>query len=211
MLIARKNETPAIVKTIDSFKEYWANVIALVNQTAVLASQHGYGMAAMDDDVSLVSYSKSLANFGAAYTATQESIKTQATSLASMQDQLTNIQQFCMNVGQQPPPNIYAPTHNSTRPTIVSADATAVVLDAATAVATSHNNQPGLTAAELAHSNPLVLLIPTRIERIGTTARCMVVMLKTGTRAQRVGISAQHTILMRPVPTSWADWSPECT
>jgi hypothetical protein len=85
---------------IDSFKEYWANVISIVNQKAVLASQHGYGMAAMEDDALLAWYSKSLANFGAAYAATQESIKTQATSLASMQGQLTNIQQFCMNVGQ---------------------------------------------------------------------------------------------------------------
>jgi hypothetical protein len=85
---------------IDSFKEYWANVIALVNQTAILASQHGYGMAAMDNNALHASHSKSPANFGAAYAATQESIKTQATSLASMQGQLTNIQQFCMNVGQ---------------------------------------------------------------------------------------------------------------
>jgi hypothetical protein len=108
--IARENKTPAIVKTIDSFKEYWANAITLVNQTAVPASQHGYGMAAMDNDALLALYSKSLANFGATYAATQESIKTQATSLASMQGQLTNIQQFCMNVGQQPPPNIYTPT-----------------------------------------------------------------------------------------------------
>ncbi len=108
--IACENETPAIVKTIDSFKEYWANAIALVNQTAVLASQHGYGMAVMDNNALLASYSKSLANFGAAYAAMQESIKTQATSLTSMQGQLTNIQQFCMNVSQQPPPNIYAST-----------------------------------------------------------------------------------------------------
>jgi hypothetical protein len=108
--IACENKTPAIVKTIDSFKEYWANAIALVNQTAVPASQHGYGMAAMDDNALLASCSKSLANFGAAYAATQESIKTQATSLVSMQDQLTNIQQFRMNASQQPPPNIYAPS-----------------------------------------------------------------------------------------------------
>jgi hypothetical protein len=56
-------------------------------------------MAAMNKDVLLASYSESLANFDAAYAATQKSIKTQATSLASMQGQLTNIQQFCMNVG----------------------------------------------------------------------------------------------------------------
>jgi hypothetical protein len=37
-------------------------------------------------------------------------MKSQATTMAAMQGQLTNIQQFCMAVGQQPPPNIYAPT-----------------------------------------------------------------------------------------------------
>ncbi len=193
--IAHEKETPAIVKTINSVKEYWANVIALVNQTAVLASQHGYGMAAMDDNTLLTSYSESLANFGAAYAATQESIKTHGTSLATMQDQLTNIQQFCMNVGQQPHPTSMPPLNNSTRPTIVLADATAVVPDAATAVAISHNNQPGLAAAELAHSNPLILLIPINVGRIGTTAQCMAVTLMTGTQVQRVGIGAWHTIL----------------
>jgi hypothetical protein len=39
--ISCKNAVPPIVETIDSFKEYWADAIALVNQTAVLASQHG--------------------------------------------------------------------------------------------------------------------------------------------------------------------------
>ncbi len=107
--IACENKTLAIKETINFFKEYWANAIALVNQTTVPASQHGYSMVAMDNDASLALYSKSLANFGAAYAVRQESNKTQATSLASMQGQLTNIQQFCMNVGQQPPPNIYAP------------------------------------------------------------------------------------------------------
>jgi hypothetical protein len=82
----------------------------LVNQTSIPAVQHGYGMAAMDDDALLALYSKLLANFGAAYAATQETIKNQATSMAAMQGQLTNIQQFCMAVGQQPPPTIYAPT-----------------------------------------------------------------------------------------------------
>jgi hypothetical protein len=48
--ILRENTVPPIVKMIDSFKEYWAEVIALVNQTAVPALQHGYGMTAMDDD-----------------------------------------------------------------------------------------------------------------------------------------------------------------
>jgi hypothetical protein len=112
--IARKSKTPAIVETIDSFEEYWARAIMLVNQTSILAAQHGYGMAAMDNNALHVSYSKLLANFGTAYAATQETSKTQATSMAAMQGQLTNIQQFCMAVGQQPPPTIYAPPHTAT-------------------------------------------------------------------------------------------------
>jgi hypothetical protein len=48
--ISHENAVPPIVETINSFKEYWANAIALVIQTAVLASQHGYRMTAMDDD-----------------------------------------------------------------------------------------------------------------------------------------------------------------
>ena len=36
--IARENEIPPITEMIDSFKEYWANAITLVNQTAAPAS-----------------------------------------------------------------------------------------------------------------------------------------------------------------------------
>jgi hypothetical protein len=110
--IACESESPPIVKTINSFMEYWSGAIALINQTAAPASQHGYGMAAVDDNASITSYNKTLMNFGAAYAATQETIKSQATSLAAMQGQLENIQQFCMAIGQQPPSNIYAPTQH---------------------------------------------------------------------------------------------------
>jgi hypothetical protein len=41
---------PCIKQTIDSFKGFWPNAITLVNQTSILALQHGYGMAAMDDN-----------------------------------------------------------------------------------------------------------------------------------------------------------------
>jgi hypothetical protein len=107
--IASEHETPPIVETIDSFKEYWAAAISLVNQTSIPAAHHGYGMAAMDDDTSIALYGELLASFGAAYAATQESMKSQATTMAAMQGQLANIQQFCMAVNQQPPPTIYAP------------------------------------------------------------------------------------------------------
>ena len=65
---------------------------------AAPASPHGYGMAAVDDNASIALYTKTMTNFGAAYATTQESMKSQASSLAGMQDQLANIQQFCMAV-----------------------------------------------------------------------------------------------------------------
>ncbi len=104
-----KNAVPPIVKIIQSFKEYRANVIALVNQTAVPALQHGYGMTAMDNDALVAAYNDSHANFGAPFTATQETMKSQAKSLVAMQNQFSNIQ-LCMNVGQQPPSSGFAPT-----------------------------------------------------------------------------------------------------
>jgi hypothetical protein len=95
-----------IVKTYDSFKEYWADAIALVNQTSVPASQHGYGMTAMEDNALVASYGDSLVNFGAVFAAMQETMKSQANSLVAMQNQLANIQ-LCMIVGQQPPSRGY--------------------------------------------------------------------------------------------------------
>ncbi len=89
--ILHENTVPPIVELINSFKEYWANAIALVNQTAVPALQHGYGMIAMDNDASVAANNNSLANFGAAFAARQETMKSQADSLVAMQNQLSNI------------------------------------------------------------------------------------------------------------------------
>jgi hypothetical protein len=81
-------------------------------------------MAAIDvDGSSIALYSKSMANFGAAYAAMQESVKSQTNSLVAIQAQLAGLQQFCMAIGQQqPPPNniYYAPQqqqrhHNNSR------------------------------------------------------------------------------------------------
>ena len=65
--ILPENRVPQIFETIDSFKEYWANAIVLVNQTAIPVSQHGYGMIAMDNDALVAAYDDLLANFGAAF------------------------------------------------------------------------------------------------------------------------------------------------
>jgi hypothetical protein len=105
----QENKLLPITKTVKLFKNYWSEAITLINQMASPAVQHNYGMMAMDNNATGASYGKSIANFGAAYAATQETMKGQATSLALIQDQLVNLQQFCMAIGQQPPNNIYAP------------------------------------------------------------------------------------------------------
>ncbi len=83
--ILHKNAVPPIVETIDSFKKYWADAIALVNQTAAPASQHGYSMTAVDNNELLAPYGDSLTNFNAMYAAMQEAIKSQVNSLVAMQ------------------------------------------------------------------------------------------------------------------------------
>jgi hypothetical protein len=135
--ISCKRATSPFVKTIDSFKEYWANAIALVNQMAVLASQHGYGLIAVDNNELLALNGDSIANFGAAYATTHETMKSQADSLVAMLGQLANIQNFCMAVSQQPPSSIYAPaqqqrTFNNCNKHNSGGQSSAVV---------SHNNQ----------------------------------------------------------------------
>ncbi len=98
---------PHIVKMVNTFKTFWAAKITLVNQTTIPASMHGYGIAAVNNKDSVVLYGESIANFRAAYEATQESVKSQGTTITSMQGQLQAIQQYCMVLGQQPPPGIY--------------------------------------------------------------------------------------------------------
>jgi hypothetical protein len=98
---------PRIVKTDDTFKMLWVAKITLVNQTAIPASMHGYRMAAVNNDNSVVSHRESITNFGAAYAATQESVKSQGTMIASLQGQMQAMQQYCMAPGQQSPLGIY--------------------------------------------------------------------------------------------------------
>ena len=102
--------TPQVVETFDSFKTFWAEKITLVNQTAIPAALHGYGMMATADDESVISYEESLANFGAAYAATQDSVKSQASTIATLQSQMQSMQQYCMSMQQLQqhlPPNAY--------------------------------------------------------------------------------------------------------
>jgi hypothetical protein len=99
---------PRIVKTVDTFKMFWAAKITLVNKTAIRTSMHGYRMTAVNDDDSVASYGESIANFGAAYATPQELVKSRGMTIASMQGQIQiqAMQQYCMALGQQPPPGI---------------------------------------------------------------------------------------------------------
>jgi hypothetical protein len=106
--ITRKAITPKIVKTFDTFKLFWAAKIMLLDQTSIPASMHSYEMAVINKDDSIILYGESIANFRAAYAATQESVKTQGLMIVSMQAKLQAMQQYCMVLQQQLPPATYA-------------------------------------------------------------------------------------------------------
>jgi hypothetical protein len=68
-------------------------------------------MAATNDNDSIVSYGKSIANFCAPYAATQESVKLQGTTIVLMQNQLNAMSQYCMALQQQSTPTNHAAQH----------------------------------------------------------------------------------------------------
>ena len=82
------------------FKSFWENAVQIAAFTSVPASQHGYGMAATNDDAS-ASLTDVVSNFGMAYDATQESLRTNTANIMAIQGQL---QVLCQAVGNGPPP-----------------------------------------------------------------------------------------------------------
>jgi hypothetical protein len=195
--IARERVSPPIDKTIDSFKEYWSGAIALVNQTAAPASQHGYGLAAVVDNALVASYTKTMSNFGAAYAATQETIKSQAASLATMQGQLVNIQQFCMAaVGQQPPSTIYQPPSNNYAPaqhqrTTYNRGGRGGGRDGG---GHGGGNQQPTWRTEPTYAHPFQAVQKLAVSRTGAT-------LTMPTRAKPAGDPDRRTTGTRPAPT----------
>ncbi len=68
--------------------------------------------ATTNNDDSVVSYEETILNFGAAYAATQESVKSHGTTIASMQNQQLNaMPQYCMGLQQQSTPTNHAAQH----------------------------------------------------------------------------------------------------
>jgi hypothetical protein len=82
---------------------FWAAKIMLVNKTTVPASMHGYGIAAVNNDNSVILHGKLIANFGSMYAATHESVKSHSLRIVLMQGQLRAMQQICMALQQQQP------------------------------------------------------------------------------------------------------------
>jgi uncharacterized membrane protein YgcG len=85
-----------------AFKSFWESSVQIAAFTSVPASQHGYGMDATKQDPE--SFMNAVSNFGTAYATTQESLRSTAANIASMEGQ---IQMLCQAIGAgQPPPAI---------------------------------------------------------------------------------------------------------
>ncbi len=72
MWILRGNNANKAIE-FSTFKSFWENAVQFEAFTSVPASQHGYGMAATNDNAS-TSLTDAVSNFDTAYTATQESL-----------------------------------------------------------------------------------------------------------------------------------------
>jgi hypothetical protein len=83
-----------------AFGSFWETAVNIVSFTATPASQHGYGMNAIEDDPLAAYLTDAVSNFGAAYAATQESLRNKNASINAMQGQ---IQMLCIALGNQPP------------------------------------------------------------------------------------------------------------
>jgi hypothetical protein len=95
-----------------AFKSFWENAVQIAAFTSVPASQHGYGMAATNKDAEFLM--DVVSNFGTAYAATQESLRSTTANIAAMQGQ---IQMLCQAIGAgQPPPAIQYQQQHPHRP-----------------------------------------------------------------------------------------------
>ncbi len=95
-----------------AFKSFWENAVQIAAFTSVPASQHGYGISATNEDAE--SLTDAVSNFGTAYAATQESLRSTTANIAAMQGQ---IQMLCQAIGaSQPPPAIQYQQQHPRRP-----------------------------------------------------------------------------------------------
>ena len=93
-------DNPANAMNFAAFRSFWETAVNIATFTAAPASQHGYGMAAAKNDASTALLTDAVNNFGAAYSATQESLRSSNATISAMQRQ---IQMLCNAIGNQPP------------------------------------------------------------------------------------------------------------
>jgi hypothetical protein len=87
-----------------AFKNFWENAVQIAAFTAVPASNHGYGMGMANDEDDTASLTDAVSNFGTAYAATQESLRSNTANINAIQGQL---QMLCQALGNgQPPPGV---------------------------------------------------------------------------------------------------------
>ncbi len=86
-----------------AFRAFWETAVNIAAFTATPASQHGYGMAASEDNASTSLLTNAINNFGVAYAATQESLRSSNTTISAMHGQL---QMLCDMIGNHPPPGM---------------------------------------------------------------------------------------------------------
>ena len=111
------------------FKSFWENAVQIAAFTSVPASQHGYGMAVTDDDVS-ASLMDAVSNFGTAYAGTQETLQSNTANITAIQGQL---QMLCQAIGNGQPPRVSS-TINSAHVADAAADNNAVATTVVVAV-----------------------------------------------------------------------------
>jgi hypothetical protein len=198
--IARESRCLKIVKTFDRFKTFWAAKIMLVNQMAVPASMHGYGMAVVNNDNSVVLYGESIVNVGAAYAATHKSVKSHSLKIVPMQGRLQAMQQFCMALQQQQPPP--PPMHRS------SNSAAIVVCCIVTLLATlAEAIQPRRINSQQWQNAICSSSCPSRSSTTGTTAAPMAGTSTTPTQAVCAVTQVRCTIHQQRGQTQWeARW-----
>jgi hypothetical protein len=85
-----------------AFHSFWETAVNIASFTATPASQHGYGMNAIEDDPSATYLTNAVSNFGVAYAAMRESLRNNNASIHAMQGQ-GQIQMLCNALGNQPP------------------------------------------------------------------------------------------------------------
>jgi hypothetical protein len=91
---------PTNTMDFPAFCTFLETAINIASFTATPALQHGYSMNAVEDNSSAASLTNAVYNFGAAYDATQESLRNNNASINSMQGQ---IQMLRNAIGNQPP------------------------------------------------------------------------------------------------------------